>query len=64
MTTRMIEPCGSEWSAWLNNEFIGVFETVDDAVNALYDWDRKLWPWKFLWEVEQEADYEINCEKA
>lgn len=54
MMSRTILPCGSEWSAWIGNEFVGVYETAKDAADALYNWDKKLYQWKSLWDVEQE----------
>lgn len=50
-----IEQCGNCYSLWINDQYQGVFETITDAMDAIHHWNRKIWPWKSLWDVEQEA---------
>lgn len=47
-----IEKCGSQYSLWNGTKLVGIYDTYKQAMEAIHNWDRKLWNWVSLYDVE------------
>ncbi|WP_348688045.1 hypothetical protein [uncultured Dubosiella sp.] len=50
-----ITSVGRSWAVWDGLDLIGIFDEYGDAVDAALGWDRRLWPWTYLFDIEQRA---------
>lgn len=50
----VVEKAGPFWSLWHKGRYVDCYETKTEAMDAIVGWNRKLWSWKSLWDVEAE----------
>lgn len=46
----------NQWAIWDGYKLVRVCDSERDALDTLIGWDRSLWPWKSLYDVEHEAE--------
>ncbi|WP_290172149.1 hypothetical protein [uncultured Dubosiella sp.] len=45
----------NQWAVWDGWKLIGVYDSKLEALDAKIGWDRRLWPWTSLFDIEQRA---------
>lgn len=47
-----ITKVGNQFAVWAGYKLVGVYESALEAQDAVTGWDRILWPWESLYDVE------------
>lgn len=47
-----ITKVGNQFAVWNGSNLVGVYDSALEAQDAVTGWDRKLWPWESLYDVE------------
>lgn len=47
-----ITKVGYQYAVWNGSDLVGVYDSALEAQDAATGWDRKLWPWESLYDVE------------
>lgn len=58
-----ITKVGPLWAVWDGNILTGMFLRYCDAVDAVIGWNKRLWNWESLYDVENRSDQEDDHAK-
>lgn len=58
-----ITKAGPFWAVWDGNDLMGTFVQYCDAVDAAIGWNKRLWNWESLYDVENRSDQEDDHAK-
>lgn len=54
----------NQWAVWDGWKLIGVYDSKLEALDAKIGWDRRLWPWTSLFDIEQRIAFERTQKEA